>query len=64
MLQLWNTFHAPEDVEAALDDSLAKLGTDYVVRLIVSFREERVMLMVDGIGLVLDALAGRNDEGP
>ena len=64
MVQLWNTFHAPEDVEAALDDSLAKLGTDYVVRLVVSFREERVILMADDIGLVLDALAGRNDEGP
>jgi hypothetical protein len=28
--KLWNEFHAPEDVEAALDDSLEKLGTDYV----------------------------------
>ncbi|KZV96490.1 hypothetical protein EXIGLDRAFT_643065 [Exidia glandulosa HHB12029] len=28
--KLWNTFHAPEDVESALDDSLAKLGTSYV----------------------------------
>ncbi len=30
MFQLWNTFHAPEDVEPALDESLAKLGTDYL----------------------------------
>lgn len=30
VLQLWNTFHAPKDVEGALDDSLAKLGTAYV----------------------------------
>ncbi|KIK56940.1 hypothetical protein GYMLUDRAFT_173592 [Collybiopsis luxurians FD-317 M1] len=28
--KLWNTFHAPEDVEPALDDSLKKLGTDYL----------------------------------
>ncbi|KAJ7105714.1 NADP-dependent oxidoreductase domain-containing protein [Mycena epipterygia] len=28
--KLWNTFHEPEDVEPALDDSLTKLGTDYV----------------------------------
>ncbi|KAH7096727.1 NADP-dependent oxidoreductase domain-containing protein [Auriculariales sp. MPI-PUGE-AT-0066] len=28
--KLWNTFHQPENVESALDDSLAKLGTDYV----------------------------------
>ncbi|KAJ7480548.1 NADP-dependent oxidoreductase domain-containing protein [Mycena latifolia] len=28
--KLWNTFHAPEDIEPALDDSLAKLGTDYL----------------------------------
>ncbi|KAJ7726485.1 Aldo/keto reductase [Mycena metata] len=28
--KLWNAFHAPEDVEAALDDSLTKLGTDYL----------------------------------
>ncbi|KAK7025563.1 hypothetical protein VNI00_015916 [Paramarasmius palmivorus] len=28
--KLWNSFHAPEDVEPALDDSLAKLGTDYL----------------------------------
>jgi len=28
--KLWNTFHAPEDVEPALDDSLSKLGTEYL----------------------------------
>ncbi|KAJ7887252.1 NADP-dependent oxidoreductase domain-containing protein [Mycena olivaceomarginata] len=28
--KLWNTFHAPEDIEPALDDSLTKLGTDYL----------------------------------
>ncbi|KAJ7505834.1 NADP-dependent oxidoreductase domain-containing protein [Mycena galericulata] len=28
--KLWNTFHAPEDIEPALDDSLAKLGTEYL----------------------------------
>ncbi|KDQ49217.1 hypothetical protein JAAARDRAFT_43007 [Jaapia argillacea MUCL 33604] len=28
--KLWNTFHAPEDVEPALDESLTKLGTDYL----------------------------------
>lgn len=28
--KLWNAFHRPEDVEPALDDSLQKLGTDYV----------------------------------
>ena len=28
--QLWNEFHAPEDVEPALDESLKKLGTDYL----------------------------------
>ncbi|OCH92819.1 hypothetical protein OBBRIDRAFT_790840 [Obba rivulosa] len=28
--KLWNNFHAPEDVEPVLDDSLNKLGTDYL----------------------------------
>ncbi|CCM00991.1 uncharacterized protein FIBRA_03039 [Fibroporia radiculosa] len=28
--KLWNTFHAPEDVESALDDSLKKLDTQYL----------------------------------
>jgi diketogulonate reductase-like aldo/keto reductase len=28
--KLWNTKHAPEDVEAALDKTLADLGTNYV----------------------------------
>ncbi|KAG7088900.1 hypothetical protein E1B28_012845 [Marasmius oreades] len=28
--KLWNSFHAPEDVEGALDDSLLKLGTEYL----------------------------------
>ncbi|KAF8877158.1 NADP-dependent oxidoreductase domain-containing protein [Gymnopilus junonius] len=28
--KLWNAFHAPEDVEPALDKSLARLGTDYL----------------------------------
>jgi len=25
----WNSFHAPQDVEPALDESLSRLGTDY-----------------------------------
>ena len=29
-LKLWNNFHAPEDVEPALDQSLGKLGVDYL----------------------------------
>jgi len=28
--KLWNTFHAPEDVEEALDDTLTKLNTEYL----------------------------------
>ncbi|KAH9480661.1 putative oxidoreductase C26F1.07 [Psilocybe cubensis] len=28
--KLWNSFHAPQDVEAALNESLTKLGTDYL----------------------------------
>ncbi|TCD65873.1 hypothetical protein EIP91_002135 [Steccherinum ochraceum] len=28
--KLWNFFHAPEDVEAALDESLSNLGTEYL----------------------------------
>ncbi|KAI0629805.1 NADP-dependent oxidoreductase domain-containing protein [Trametes polyzona] len=28
--KLWNTFHSPEDVEPALDESLQKLGTEYL----------------------------------
>ncbi|KAF8073571.1 NADP-dependent oxidoreductase domain-containing protein [Lyophyllum atratum] len=28
--KLWNTFHAPEDVERVLDESLSRLGTDYL----------------------------------
>jgi diketogulonate reductase-like aldo/keto reductase len=28
--KLWNTFHRPQDVEKALDESLQKLGVDYL----------------------------------
>ncbi|KAF8627391.1 hypothetical protein AX17_006206 [Amanita inopinata Kibby_2008] len=28
--KLWNAFHAPEDIETVLDESLTKLGTDYL----------------------------------
>ncbi|KAG5654321.1 hypothetical protein H0H81_004740 [Sphagnurus paluster] len=28
--KLWNTFHAPKDIEPSLDESLSRLGTDYV----------------------------------
>ena len=28
--KLWNSFHAPEDVESTLDESLSRLGTDYL----------------------------------
>ncbi|KAF8549525.1 hypothetical protein OG21DRAFT_1599113 [Imleria badia] len=28
--KLWNNFHAPEDIEPTLDDSLSKLGTEYL----------------------------------
>ncbi|KAF6755902.1 aldo-keto reductase [Ephemerocybe angulata] len=28
--KLWNAFHAPGDIEPVLDESLSKLGTDYV----------------------------------
>lgn len=28
--QLWNNFHAPEDIEASLDETLKHLGTDYL----------------------------------
>ena len=28
--KLWNTFHNPEDVERILDESLQKLGVDYL----------------------------------
>jgi len=28
--KLWNFFHAPDDIEPALDQSLANLGTDYL----------------------------------
>ncbi|KAG7088909.1 hypothetical protein E1B28_012854 [Marasmius oreades] len=28
--KLWNTFHAPEDIEPTLDESLRKLGTNYL----------------------------------
>ncbi|EKM49621.1 uncharacterized protein PHACADRAFT_154100 [Phanerochaete carnosa HHB-10118-sp] len=28
--KLWNTFHAPVDVEPALDESLTRLGTEYL----------------------------------
>ncbi|KAH8104946.1 Aldo/keto reductase [Phellopilus nigrolimitatus] len=42
--KLWNNFHAPENVESALDDSLKKLGTDYLdlylVHWPIAFRKE------------------------
>ncbi|TFK40509.1 NADP-dependent oxidoreductase domain-containing protein [Crucibulum laeve] len=28
--KLWNTFHDPKDIEPVLDESLSKLGTDYL----------------------------------
>ncbi|THH29370.1 hypothetical protein EUX98_g4815 [Antrodiella citrinella] len=42
--KLWNNFHAPEDVEAALDDTLAKLDTEYLdlylIHWPVAFKKE------------------------
>ncbi|KAG2133220.1 NADP-dependent oxidoreductase domain-containing protein [Suillus bovinus] len=29
-VKLWNTFHAPEDIETVLDQSLSMLGTNYL----------------------------------
>ncbi|KAL0577113.1 hypothetical protein V5O48_004866 [Marasmius crinis-equi] len=29
-IKLWNTFHAPDDIEPVLDESLRRLGTDYL----------------------------------
>lgn len=34
-IQLWNTFHEPDRVEAGLRDSLNDLGLDYVDLLIM-----------------------------
>lgn len=28
--QLWNSFHDPKDIERVLDESLTRLGTDYL----------------------------------
>ncbi|KAI0917638.1 hypothetical protein AcW1_007203 [Taiwanofungus camphoratus] len=46
--KLWNTFHTPEDVEPALDDTLAKLGTDYLdlylVHWPIAFRKGTTVL--------------------
>ncbi|OJA16396.1 hypothetical protein AZE42_08838 [Rhizopogon vesiculosus] len=42
--KLWNTFHAPEDIEPALDQSLSMLGTDYLdlylIHWPVAFKKE------------------------
>ncbi|KAK2465273.1 hypothetical protein APHAL10511_002627 [Amanita phalloides] len=43
--KLWNYFHAPEDVERALDESLSRLGTDYLdlylIHWPVAFKKNR-----------------------
>lgn len=42
--KLWNSFHAPEDIEPTLDDSLEKLRTDYLdlylIHWPVAFKKE------------------------
>lgn len=42
--KLWNNFHAPEDIETALDQSLSMLGTDYLdlylIHWPVAFKKE------------------------
>jgi len=30
ILQLWNSFHDPKDIDAVVEESLSKLGTDYL----------------------------------
>lgn len=36
--KLWNTFHAPKDVEPILDQSLERLGTDYLDLYLMHWR--------------------------
>ncbi|KAF9235671.1 NADP-dependent oxidoreductase domain-containing protein [Melanogaster broomeanus] len=44
--KLWNNFHAPEDIEPVLDQSLSMLGTDYLdlylIHWPVAFKKEGV----------------------
>ncbi|KAF8895241.1 NADP-dependent oxidoreductase domain-containing protein [Infundibulicybe gibba] len=43
--KLWNTFHEPQTIESTLDDSLAKLGTEYLDLYLIHWP---VATMADG----------------
>ncbi|KAK0384700.1 hypothetical protein NLU13_7178 [Sarocladium strictum] len=53
--KLWNTHHAPEDVEAAVDQTLKDLGTDYLDLYLmhwpVAFKNTGKWLPIDEDGL-------------
>ncbi|TEB22781.1 hypothetical protein FA13DRAFT_1695011 [Coprinellus micaceus] len=49
--KLWNDFHAPEDIEPVLDESLSRLGTDYLdlylIHWPVAFKKGKIPREVD-----------------
>jgi len=48
--KLWNSFHAPKDIERVLDESLARLGTDYLDLYLIHWP----VAFKDGGGIDLD----------
>ncbi|KDQ49241.1 hypothetical protein JAAARDRAFT_201060 [Jaapia argillacea MUCL 33604] len=46
--KLWNSFHAPEDVEPALDESLTKLRTDYLDLYLIHWYQKLEEMVAKG----------------
>ena len=58
--KLWNTFHAPQDVEPALDESLSRLGTDYLDLYLIHWSAWKFIILITALTKNYRPVAFRN----